>query len=280
MKETWEAVFASKPERLNKFPEILSGLEIEEIKSAGRLAIAEIAGRDSVAAVVVAAKDGLFDALIPTVVYVPTEYGDWGAILKTSEALQAEVASRFGKRVFPPLLIGSADLWHALNGRFLSVLNERFGTFSPCPGCHLYMHISRIPIAKLLGARIVITGERESHDGKVKINQTPMALDFYQEVYRAFDLELVMPLRRVASTEEVQALAGGAWSDATNKQLTCVFSANYVRLDGDVSYREGAWRSWFEDYLVPAVKEIISQLIEGRNVEYLRVARKYVADNP
>ncbi|MCF8037391.1 MAG: hypothetical protein K9K62_11005, partial [Desulfobacteraceae bacterium] len=45
------------------------------------------------------------------------------------------------------------------------------GHYTPCTGCHLYLHAVRIPLARMLGNVPIIGGERESHSGKVKVNQ-------------------------------------------------------------------------------------------------------------
>ena len=54
----------------------------------------------------------------------------------------------------------------------MSELISRYQFFTPCIGCHFYLHASRIPLSLLLGRIPVVAGERETHDGAIKVNQT------------------------------------------------------------------------------------------------------------
>ena len=50
--------------------------------------------------------------------------------------------------------------WWELCGRYTTHFIKKFGFFSPCVGCHFYIHTVRVPIAKLLQSNLVIGGER------------------------------------------------------------------------------------------------------------------------
>ena len=144
-----------------------------------RLAMVEIAGRDSIAAAVIGVEAQGFTDLLPTCVYTGTEYGAWQTVERAVERLIKRLPQA---RVHDPLLLGSPGFWQVLNGRFIAELVSRYGFYTPCVGCHLYLHGVRIPLAALLGNLPIIAGERERHDQAIKVNQISEALDIYQDM--------------------------------------------------------------------------------------------------
>jgi hypothetical protein len=83
-----------------------------------------------------------------------------------------------------------------------------FGFFSPCVGCHLYFHAIRIPLAKKLNCSLVIAGEKESHNGKIKVNQIGAALDSYTLFSKQFGIELFLPLRAAKLGKDIETIIG------------------------------------------------------------------------
>lgn len=264
-----ERIFLTKPDSLSDIERLISPRLQGEVARVQNLAIGEIAGRDSIAAIIKAAEQEDIDVVLPTIVYTGTEYGDRD-VLKSNVKYLRQRLQYLGKSVLAPVTLGDPALWHALNGRFLSVLLKKFGFYSPCLGCHLYMHLVRVPLAKKLGCTKIVGGEREAHEGRLKINQVPMALDAYIEVLSCAGIELILPVRKIDSNEKIKAIVGSAWEQG-EKQLKCVFSGNYRTLGGSVDYDEDALRRYFDEFAIPAGKKILQVWEAGAEIDYVEL---------
>jgi hypothetical protein len=131
-------VFRDKPELIIDFPDwMLSEKQLDTYRNLKHLAILEIAGRDSIAAAIKSVEENGFTDLLPVYVYTGTEFGDWAHVKEAVERLSRRLPDVC---VHPLRVMGSPQFWKALNGRFISELIARFGFYSPCPGCHLYLH--------------------------------------------------------------------------------------------------------------------------------------------
>ena len=81
----WPKNLISLPE----FPEwMLPEATVKKIIETPNVAIAEIAGRDSIAAVIQACEIRAIRAIVPTIAYTGTEYGDWKTPLEKIEILK------------------------------------------------------------------------------------------------------------------------------------------------------------------------------------------------
>jgi len=234
------------------------------------LAVVEIAGRDSVAAAVAAVRERGFTTLLPTSVATGTEYGDEHA----PEMASAHLAELLGDGVdvLPTVRLGSPRLWAALNGRFASVIAERFRISSPCLACHLYMHLARVPLSLLLGAAPVVAGERDTHGGRVKLSQASPGIDACGRVLARAGVELLEPVRRIRDGEEIAGLVGPGWGAAT-RQLCCVHSANYAGLDGEVVLDELAYARYVHGFLEPAGNAVVDAWRETAEPDYEALVR-------
>ena len=141
------------------------------------------------------------------------------------------------------------------------IWQQRFGFPPYCVGCHLYFHAIRIPLARKLRSHLVIGGERESHNGKIKINQIKVSLDAYQAFLEKFDIELFLPLRHITSGKEIESLIGMKW-DEGEQQLECVLSKNYHQPDGSVSFDEESINSFFSEFAFDTAEKIIREFLE------------------
>ncbi|MBI5182893.1 MAG: hypothetical protein HY999_00820 [Nitrospinae bacterium] len=266
--EYGEDIFYKKRELIVSFEDILSLSEIEVLKASPGLTIGEIAGKDSVAAIIKTSEREDIHSILPVVIYTGTLYGDWGIVSETVKYIRKEIKKRYKKEVHNIACLGSPKLWHAVNGRYLKVLSERFGFSSPCIACHLYIHSMVIPLAKRLNVSLIIAGERESHHGERKINQTPIAIDASLSMLKEFGIELVLPLRYIRDDKEVVSIIGREWSD--EDQLACVLEGNYNPLNGTVQYEESLSYKYFHYYAFPGLKRIIKGILEGKRLDYTR----------
>jgi hypothetical protein len=266
-------ILLDRPELVASFPAwMLPAESVERLRAAAKPAIVEIAGRDSLAAAARAAEDG-YDLFLPTVAYTGTEFGDWRLPFENIAYLRRRLrAAGVDVAVLEPVVIGAPELWRLLCGRYMAVLYRRFGFYTPCVGCHVYLHAIRIPLAKTTGCRTIISGERESHGGVVKLNQIPAALDAYAELVRRFGLELAMPLRRVSSEAAIDELVGGKGRGGEG-QLECVLSRNYRDVDGAVAYDEDAVRRLLAEFALPLAERAVNAYLAGGRPDFESLTR-------
>ena len=266
-------LFSDKRECASPFPEwLLPPEKIDRYRAMSGLAIVEIAGRDSVAAAVKAVQERGFTDLVPTYAYTGTEHGSFKSVFQAVDRLTGRLP---GTRVHELLLMGSPRFWQALNGRFAGELVSLYGLYLPCAGCHLYLHSIRIPLSCLLGNVPVIAGERESHDGALKINQIPEALDSYGKLAREFETELLLPLRHIHDGNSISELLGFEWKEGGD-QLGCVLSGNYRDVKGDVLIKGDQVRQYLDRFACPVTREIISAYVRGRMPDHLRIAARVI----
>lgn len=258
-------LLSKKPELVSVFPEwMLPVATIDELKEIQELVIAEIAGRDSFAAVLRATEEHPIRAVLPTMAYTGTEFGDWETQIEKSAYLATKLDER-GVKVFQPILLGAPTFWWELCGRPIATMLDRFGFYTPCIGCHLYLHAVRIPLAREIGARMVVSGERETHDGRVKLSQISVALDSYVQFMHEFDVDLILPLRGISRGKEIETIIGEDWEEG-EQQLQCVLSKNYQRSDGSVAYDEDAVRSFFTEFAFPMARRLIGDYVTTQDL--------------
>jgi hypothetical protein len=219
-------ILSRKDELVRDFPAwMISPEDLARFRAMENKAIVEIAGRDSIAAALEAVRTESLEALLPSIAYTGTEYGDWRELFKNIEFLRLRLKDR-EVEVFPPVIQGAPALWWRLCGQDLGRHFAKYGLFSPCVGCHLYLHALRIPLAKKLDCRLIIAGSRELHDRRPKINQMSRVLDAYRMFAAGFGADLMFPLRQVQSGRQIEAILGKNWPEA-DLQLKCVLSRNY-----------------------------------------------------
>lgn len=254
-------ILAAKPDLVVDFPEwMLRASDLDEIMNNGNIAVAEIAGRDSFAAVIRACETNRIQAIIPTVAYTGTEYGDWEITFEKIEGLRDRLQAS-NIKLYEPLVLGSPRSWWKLCGRYTTHFFEKFGSYSHCVGCHLYFHALRIPLAKRLRSKLIISGERESHDGRIKINQIALALDAYRSFVERYGIELMFPIRHVQSGKEVESIIGMDWTEG-GQQLECVLSKNYQDVNGSVNIVEEAVKGYFDEYALGVAEEIVNGYLQ------------------
>jgi hypothetical protein len=241
----------------------LSPGRLAELRDIRGLAICPVAGRDAVAAAVASARTGAILAFLPVAVATGTEFGDPGYAFVFFELLRALLDEHV--TVLEPIRIGSPRLWRALNGRPATVISRRFGVSSPCLACHLYVHIARVPLSWALGGVPVVTGERDTHDGRIKLSQTTASIDAEKRVFEAAGIELLTPVRS-SSSSRISALTGDL--DREWPQLDCVHSGNYKDLDGRVEFDEPLHARYVAEFFEPVGLAIVEAWRETPEPDY------------
>ena len=275
-KEKLAEIFLNKPELVIDYPDwMLSGKQIDSYRQMENPAIVEIAGRDSVAAAVKSVEEEGFTDLLPVYAYTGTEYGAWNSVEQAVKRLAARLPQ---VKIHPLLAIGSSEFWRVLNGRYVSELIGRYHFFSPCPGCHLYLHIIRIPLSKKLGNIPIISGERELHSGQVKINQTGEALDVYLDVASRFNVRLLFPLRFIEQSKEIEDLLQIPW-ERDKEQLECAFSGNYRLRNGSVAPSLKDVNRYFKEFAVPVSQRVIEAYIKGNIPDSMEISQQVLDQN-
>ena len=272
-KNQLQELFLNKSDLVIDFPKwLLSDQSIEDFRSISKLALVEIAGRDSIAAALKSVQEYGFTDLLPTYVYTGTEYGPWDSVNQAILRLK----SRLPKvRVHPLIVLGSPAFWKALNGAFISELLSIYGFYTPCIGCHLYLHAVRIPLALLFSNIPIISGERERHNGSVKINQIPEALDLYKSLTETFRIQLLLPLRKISHGQEIEAILQMDWHEG-KEQLYCCLSGNYRSVDGSVETNKTQVVRYLNEFAIPCTEKIIREYISGQTPNHLKIAKQII----
>ncbi len=273
--ERLAAVFRDKPEMVIDLPEwMLPYEQADAYRRMDDLAVVEIAGRDSIAAAVRGVEEHGYGNLLPVYAYTGSEHGPWGSIPRAVERL-AERLPRV--RVHPLLVIGSPGFWRAVNGRFVGDLIRLFGHYTPCTGCHLYLHAVRIPLARRIGNVSVIAGERKSHSGSVKINQVGQALEFYGRFLDSFGIRLLLPVADVADGKQIETILEMPW-ERGKEQPGCCLSGNYRTAAGDIAPETDDVMRYFTDFAGPATRKIVSAYLEDRVPDHEDCAAAVIND--
>lgn len=268
-------VFCDKPELLLPPEWMLAPAELERLAETPGLAVLELAGRDSVAAALKLARDGRVRALLPTYVYTGSEHGPWSVVPAAWQALRQALDPAID--LHPLLVLGWPQLWRALCGRYLAESVRAFGLAPVCAGCHLYLHAMRAPLARALGNVPVIAGERESHDGKLKLNQVGPALDAYVRALVELGVELLLPLRLMDRGQEITALLGDDWPEG-GRQLGCVLSGNYRDTTGGLAWDPADLRDYLDRFAVPLAVRALQAKQGGQEPDLLAIGADLLAN--
>jgi hypothetical protein len=245
--------------------------EFDETKYHPSTVIGEFSGRDSVAAIMKAFESEDINYILPVASFAGSEYGDYDEIYNNYKKIIEIVEKRYGKSkvLYPLHEYNREDLWHLMNGRFMAQVTKKFGYMTPCIGCHLYFHLIKLNFAKALSNK-VISGERESHDGKIKINQYSLSLDAYIRVMDYFDVELLMPIRNIKDGKVIEDLIGFPWVEGKNHPK-CVLSGNYRNSTGQAILNVDELQNYLENHLIVLGQVVGEHLLDQkRSLENLK----------
>ena len=193
--------------------------------------IIDIAGKDSLAAIIEFLKtDSDVSEIIPIIVKAPTEYGDINKFHKSYNEFMNYIQKRFKIIITNEFLIEEPLLWRLINGKYVAMLIKKYGFYSPCPGCHLYLHSIRGYMGRNLGVKRIISGERVRHENKIKLNQLDISLQKHAKLLKKFEIEHIQPLRDINSDSKVYDILKETKINEFY-HYNCVYSGNYIGLD-------------------------------------------------
>jgi hypothetical protein len=229
--------------------------------------IGEFSGRDSAAAIIKAFESSDINHILPIASFAPVEYGNLESLKENYEQLAHRVSDLYGssKKLYPLVFYSNPDLWSVINGRYLALIIKKYEYYSPCIGCHLYFHLLRMPLALKLGKKI-ISGERENHDGKIKVNQLSACLTMYQKILSHFDVALLMPLRNVEKGSEIEKLLGWDWQEGTDHP-DCAYKGNYRAINGQAVYEQEQVENFLNNYLYPLGVHLGKLLLQNEDID-------------
>jgi len=239
-----------------------------------KIAIGEFAGRDSAAAIIKAFEDDEIDAILPILAFTGTDYGEKDIYHKNWNLINERINELYENKYLLPLhFIFEPKLWNALNGRFVAVTVQKYGYYTPCIGCHAYLRMIRIPMAKHFGNKI-ITGERILHDEDFKIDQFKETLETYYKICSEFGVELVFPVKNIKEGSKIKEIIGKDWEQGKN-QYSCMFSGNYRDVDGKVIFEREKIVKILNEFIYPASIEILNKGYIG-NYNYVETVKKFI----
>lgn len=224
--------------------------------------VQEIAGRDSIAALnAYLQSQPEQTGVILSVAFAPTEFGNPMQLYENT-LVAYEIAQKNGLKV-AFAASRDVDIWRELNGKSAFKLSRKYGFYTPCIGCHAYLHLLRALIAVDTGASIIVSGERISHQGRFKINQDEMSISAYREVLAEFGIDFVTPIAEVSSDDEIASLLPFSWKEG-ELQMSCLYSGNSTIKDENVLKQINEARiDFLKEFLMPAMRRIILDYREG-----------------
>lgn len=194
------------------------------IKSPQNYFIADISGKDSIAALLRIVDKNPSCVIVPSIIELACEYGDKKQFSKVIRRLNISFNGK-QRKIMPCIIPEANDLWKEIVTDNIQKVIKSFSFYSPCIACHLVLHLIRIKIAKYLKVKNVISGERELHSGREKINQLPFVLDFYNMIYKRMKIKHHLPLRHINNSKAIDKLIER--HNAIPIYLNCLFAGNY-----------------------------------------------------
>lgn len=212
--------------------------------------IAEIAGKDSIAAVLKFARGHKNVTIVPTVVLTGTEYGDMNSYKRSMGFLEEKLAE-VNVSLERPIYLQDGHLWNLLNAKYQYLLCRKFHFFSPCIGCHFYAHLLRVSVYKKYNAKGLITGERKSHSGIQKANQHEITLQAFRKIFAMCGIHMICPLEEINDTNLVNSYIGNEAVICHANDVKCVISGNLTGFSMNNQENLMNLENFIEEYVVP-----------------------------
>ena len=244
---------------LDKFPELITFDKFYSVKkpkfeTKENYFICEVAGKDSIAAIIQAARDYDIKNLFGIGIFHRSFFGN---ILEPNEHYEY-VKDLYNKEDFDStkfLYLDVSNLFDRLIIRNIAIVQKYFGYYSTCPPCHLFFHMMRIPIANYYGITKIITGERELHGDRKKLNQIPEVLSLFKDLLEKEGIELIQPIRKIKNDDEIYEILGKSWKSAD--PLKCSFSKSYYDESGEIPFEIKKILKSLKDFYYPLFSSVV-----------------------
>jgi hypothetical protein len=223
---------------------------------------------------IAAVRTHAFDVVVPTVVLTGTERGDARAPLKALEIARTALAEK--TTITEPVWLTLPTLFSALNVRYAETLSGRYASWCECSACHMYVNLCRLPLSRMLGGVPIISGDRDSHDGRIKPSQTPEVIDAMIEVFAHAGVSLLEPLREATGAQIEELLGGARWAEG-KAQLVCELSGGPSASRASTKYTAEEQRRLAAEYLIPAGAAIADAWLREPEPDYEAIVRDVLA---
>lgn len=229
--------------------------------------IAEIAGKDSIAAVHKVMREHSADFIIPTIVYTRTEYGDLSAYTKSINYL-AECGKRYGVSVGETVNLHDEILWNHICVRYQNQLFSKYSFFTPCIMCHLFAHLLRVPLYLQQNGSGIITGERYSHNGTLKADQQYDTIRCFRTLFSSYGIPLIQPFIDVEDTNVIDKEICDYSYFSNINDVKCILSGNmtgYVLSDHEYLYR---LKQYLDTFIEPVGQYLLQCYTRNEQIQY------------
>ncbi len=227
--------------------------------------IAEIAGKDSISSIINFGQTNKNITIVPTVVYTGTEYGDISTFTESIEFLN-KLLCKYPIKFETTQIIHNEKLWNILNAKYQYLIYKKFDFFTPCIMCHFYTHLIRIPTYILYKASGIITGERVSHDGRVKLNQHPNTLKCFSYLFEKNGIQLIRPNCNMYDTKDVDEIIKDEYIITHANDVKCVLSGNLFGFPNQEDVFVFCLNNFLENFVKPVGDFCIHNFVQTGKV--------------
>lgn len=236
--------------------------------------IAEIAGKDSISAINRFIHKRIDDIyiIVPTIVYTGTEYGRIDTYNESIEYL---------KRVSGPNIrfdnthvIRDEKLWNKLNAKYQYLINRKYNFYTPCIMCHFYAHLLRIPLYLEMSAVGLLTGERLSHDGKLKINQHKLVLKYFRDLFVEKDIKFIQPNLKISNTKFIDNVISDKTIIKQANDVKCIMSNNLYGFSLESPEALSYIERYMTEFFLPLGDYCITNMVKNKQVNLFELEKK------
>lgn len=234
----------------------------------------EVAGKDSAAAII-PILDKIYgntteyrildedrheiSEIIGIAMYHHGMYGNFNEPIENFKKVQNLIQKRFGEIQMRFFYLNVAELFEWTIVQPMAIIQKHYGAYSPCPACHLFLHMMRIPLLKHIGCSTLISGERSAHDDQIKLNQLPEILSLFPKFLQNHHISIHQPLIDIEKDGEVYALLGDSWQKST--PFNCIFSKNYLDETGKIPFKISQIKKELTEFYYPLFSKIVSYIL-------------------
>jgi hypothetical protein len=233
----------------------------------------ELAGKDSIAASLKLIKDRKDERLIilPISILHSGFTGSlWDApmVLSNFEYLK-KLVTRKDVVLLNPIIYDCSKPFNELILRTMGIVQKKYSAFTPCVPCHLFLHLFRIPILKHFEISNLITGERIQHNNRIKLNQTPEILEFYQSKIKSLGINLIQPLKNLTENRSIDDLIVESKSDFDKLHNIefkheiipdeCIFSKNSEDDQGKPVFNSSQFLNQLQEFYYPKMYSFLDK---------------------
>ena len=229
--------------------------------------ISEVAGKDSIAAIIQGVRNYNIRNLLGIGIFHRSFFGNIFEPIEHFKSFKDLILQeKIDSTNF--LYLDVSNLFDRLIIRNMAIVQKYFGYYSPCPPCHLFFHMMRIPIANYYGITKIISGEREFHGDRKKINQIPEVLSLFKELLEKEGIELIQPIRKIRNDDEIFEILSSSWKSA--KPFKCSFSKNYYDETGEIPFEIQKILNSLKGFYFPLFSSV---------VEFIKINHKEPEEN-